>query len=272
MSPSTPDTGPCGRANIVTFPRGEEILTHNALAEHVFLIVSGKVSLWRQGQWLDSLSSQSVLGLEGLFNRGGVYAYTAKAETLCRLVRYSMPGFLEELVRTPRLSEMTLASTVRQLDTGWTKLSRGHLAESESHFIGDIRICQPGDWVIREGEETTEIFRIISTELGLEVSKSGQVLAVLNEHGEIFGEMAAVLQERRSASVRSLGHSVLEVYPEQQLLEILSDHTDISLRIIRSLSRRLAQTSRTLAELKQTPADHPLAGPTPSAETSSAVK
>jgi CRP-like cAMP-binding protein len=252
MPPSTAEPSSGGRANIVTCSRGEEILAHDAPAEHVFIIVSGKVSLWRNGQWLTALSSQSILGIESLYNRTGSYAYTAKAETLCRLVKYPVADFVDSLYQTPRLTELTFSSVVRQLDMGWEKISRGgHQNEKEVFFAGDIRSCEPGELIIREGESTSDIFRIISTEIGLEVSKSGQVLAVLNEPGEIFGEMASVLQEKRTASVRSLGHSVLEVYPPQQLLEILSDYSDISLRIIKSLSRRLAETSRRLAELKQ---------------------
>jgi CRP-like cAMP-binding protein len=251
IPPPTAESPSGGRANIITFPRGEEILAHDTPAEHVFIIVSGKVSLWRNGQWLTALSSQSILGLEGLYNRNGVYAYTAKTETLCRMIKYPVTEFMDSLYQTPRLTELTFSSLIRQLDMGWEKISRvGHENEKEVFFAGDIRSCQPGELIIREGENTNEIFRIISTELGLEVSKGGQVLAVLNEPGEIFGEMASVLQEARTASVRSLGHSVLEVYPPQQLLEILSDYSDISLRIIKSLSRRLAETSRALTDLK----------------------
>ncbi|MFP4071437.1 MAG: cyclic nucleotide-binding domain-containing protein [Desulfovibrionales bacterium] len=240
-----------GRPNIVTFTRGEEIFAQDAPAEHVYIVVSGKVSLWRNGMWLTALSSHSILGVEGLYNRTAAFAYTAKAETLCRLAKYPINEFMDSVYQTPRLAELTFSSMARQLELGWEKVSRGDRQDEQVFFAGDIRTYEAGETVIGEGEESTDIYRIISTELGVEVSKGGHVLAVLNEPGEIFGEMAAVLKEKRTASVRSIGKSVLEVYPPQQLLDVLSDYSDLSLRIIRSLSRRLAETSRVLTEVKE---------------------
>lgn len=105
---------------------------------------------------------------------------------------------------------------------------------------------------MQDGERSKEIYRIISTDKGLEVVKNGNQLAVIREPGEIFGEMACLLNEGRTAGIRSLGNSVLEVYSPEQLLAMLSDYPDFSLRLVTTLAQRLAKTSRELAEIKGT--------------------
>ncbi|MFW6324270.1 MAG: cyclic nucleotide-binding domain-containing protein [Desulfovibrionales bacterium] len=246
-----PDPQSPGRPNILSFEKGEDVLAQGDPAEHVFIIISGNIQVVRDDDLLTIFSSQNILGIEGLYNQSGTYPYTARAETACRLVKYQASDFLDSLFQTPRLTELTFSSLARQLDLCWQKAGHSPGSGTDLFFSGEIRTYEPGDWIIREGEETTEIYRIISTERGVEVSKGGQILAVLDEPGEIFGEMASVLRERRTASVKSIGQSVLEVYAQQQLLGVLSDYSDVSLRIIRSLSRRLAETSRLAAESKE---------------------
>lgn len=243
------------KQGIITLGANENIIAQGAQAEYIYIVMSGRVNLLRDGAWLTTVSTQSVLGSEGAYNRTGVYPYTARTETICRLARYHTSDFLEDLYRTPRLCEVTFGSLARQLDMAWEKIIQSLAGGRDAVFGGDIQTFEPGDWIIREGEETADIFRIISSQLGLEVSKDGQVLAVIKEPGEIFGEMASLLQEKRTASVRSIGQSVLEVYPPQQIMELLRDYSDLSLRIIKTLSRRLAETSQALADVKKdTPA------------------
>ena len=64
-----------------------------------------------------------------------------------------------------------------------------------SYFIQ----ADPGDEVIKEDQEDSRIFVLLTG--SLEVMKNGEVLATLATAGEIFGELAAVTNEKRTASV-----------------------------------------------------------------------
>ena len=234
---------------VVTFQRGEEILVQNQVGEHLFILMDGTVSLWRNGQRLRELKARNVLGIEGMFNASGAYPCTVRAETLCRTTRFTADAMRERLLSVPRLAELVVSCLAVQLDSALQQLGQSMASrEQELHFAGDIQTFKPGETIIREGDATTLIYRIISTDGGIEVLKGDKVLASLSDPGEFFGEMASLLKEPRTASVRSVGHTVLEVYPEEQLREILKDYPDLSLRILTSLVRRLAETSQALTE------------------------
>lgn len=59
--------------------------------------------------------------------------------------------------------------------------------------------CDPDDIIIEEGAAASRIFILLAGEA--EVVKNGDVLATLSTTGDIFGELAALEDEIRSASV-----------------------------------------------------------------------
>jgi CRP-like cAMP-binding protein len=243
-SSSTPGSVP-----VVTFEKGEEILVQNRAAKYLYILMDGTVSLWRNGMRLRELRGRDVLGAEGIFNASGASPCTVRAETLCRATRFTANSMRERLLGVPRLAELVVSCLATQLNDAWLQLGHSLTSrEQELHFAGDIQTFEPGQTIIREGDTNTLIYRIISSDAGVEVVKGDKVLASLSDPGEFFGEMASLLKEPRTASVRSVGHTVLEVYPEEQLREILKDYPDLSLRILTSLVRRLAETSQALSE------------------------
>jgi HEAT repeat protein len=82
---------------------------------------------------------------------------------------------------------------------------------------------------------------------------------MLNQLGprEVFGEMALFDAEARSASVSSLGDTLLLRLDQEAFLELLDDHSAISLGIIRVLSQRLRARTEDLSRLR---AGLPVAG------------
>ena len=81
----------------------------------------------------------------------------------------------------------------------------------------------------------------------------------LNQLGprEVFGEMALFDAEARSASVSALGDTLLLRLDQEAFLELLDDHSAISLGIIRVLSQRLRARTEDLSRLR---AGLPVAG------------
>lgn len=77
---------------------------------------------------------------------------------------------------------------------------------SESHLndvlhSSAIVECDPGDVIIEEGEDASRIFILLAGEV--DVVKEGDVLVTMSTIGDIFGELAALEDETRSASVRA---------------------------------------------------------------------
>ena len=65
--------------------------------------------------------------------------------------------------------------------------------------------CDPGDVIIEEGEDASRIFILLAGEV--DVVKDGDVLVTMSTIGDIFGELAALEDETRSASVRARSKS-----------------------------------------------------------------
>jgi CRP-like cAMP-binding protein len=59
--------------------------------------------------------------------------------------------------------------------------------------------CDPGDVIIAEGDDASRIFILLAGEVA--VVKGGDQLVTMNQTGDIFGELAALEDEKRSASI-----------------------------------------------------------------------
>ncbi|MEM9283660.1 MAG: cyclic nucleotide-binding domain-containing protein [Verrucomicrobiota bacterium] len=59
--------------------------------------------------------------------------------------------------------------------------------------------CDPGDPIIKEGDEASRIFILLAGEVA--VMKGSEELVKMNQVGDIFGELAALEDEVRSATV-----------------------------------------------------------------------
>jgi CRP/FNR family transcriptional regulator, cyclic AMP receptor protein len=59
--------------------------------------------------------------------------------------------------------------------------------------------CEPGDVIIEEGEIDSRIYILLSGTI--EVCKGGKLIVAISRAGEVFGELAVVNEDRRSASV-----------------------------------------------------------------------
>ncbi len=238
-----------GTAAIESFARGTTIFAAGDAATCFHVLLDGCVALTQGEEESLRLTGRHAFGLEGVINASGVHTCTATALEPCRVATYEAHVLDDVLHNAPHLLQLIVQSLAHQLEASRVKEGSDH-SDLKNHFAGEIQTKGPGQWVMRDGEASTEIYRIISTDKGLEVVKNGNQLAVIKEPGEIFGEMAFLLNEGRTAGIKSLGNSVLEVYSPKQLAAMLSDYPDFSLRVITTLAKRLAATSRELAEIK----------------------
>ena len=93
-----------------------------------------------------------------------------------------------------------------------------------------------GDMIFREGEEAEELFIITQGEV--EIRLNGRVLEQLGEN-DLFGEMALVDSEPRSAS--AIAATAVDLVPitEKQFLHLVDEAPFFALKVMRVLARRL---------------------------------
>ncbi len=120
-----------------------------------------------------------------------------------------------------------------------------------SYFIQ----ADDGDELIKEGQEDSRIFILLTGRL--QVIKSGGVLAEITESGEIFGELSAVTEEKRTASVVARSSTLCLVIDQQFLKEIKPEEDNASYYatlygfISKVLAARLRKASELIMRLEK---------------------
>lgn len=103
-----------------------------------------------------------------------------------------------------------------------------------------------------EGENTGRMFVLISG--AVEVLKQDVSIAIVEDPGALFGEIAALLGLPHMASVRALEDTRCHVIENPE--EFLKEHPEIGLHLSRLLARRLNGLSGYLVDLKRQFEDH----------------
>ncbi|MBN1635814.1 MAG: cyclic nucleotide-binding domain-containing protein [Deltaproteobacteria bacterium] len=226
---------------------GEIIVREGSPNDVFYAVLQGEVQIYQLDKAIRILSERDVFGLENYY-RDLPYSTTAKALTISRIAAYRCDLIEEITFSKPGFIEMMLKSAYLQIEQT-TSVAQANIPYSEVINL-DLREYNDGEVIIEEGVYGTEIYRLCQTEGGLEVLKKGQRIALITSPGEFFGEMSFILNEPRSATIRSIGKSVVEVIPvhEGDREKLIYENPEVANCIITSLAQRLKQTSLLVVE------------------------
>jgi CRP-like cAMP-binding protein len=232
------DAMPIESVEVREYKQGEVIVREGDPSRHFFAILQGEVQIYQLEKPIRILTDQDVFGLENHY-RGIPYTTTAKATRTSRIATYEAELIDEIAYAKPALAAMVMRSAFLQLEQT-TSIAEANIPYSETINL-DIREYKDGEVVIEEGTSGTEIYKLYQTEGGLEVLKRNVRIGVITKPGEYFGEMSFILNEPRSATIRSIGKSMVEIIPVQEggLDRIINDNPEVANRIITTLAQRL---------------------------------
>ena len=105
------------------------------------------------------------------------------------------------------------------------------------------RFFKAGDVIFREGDEATELFVIKSGQVRIQIGNR-----TVAEFGQdsIFGEMALIDSEPRSATAIATNDVELVPVSEKQFLFLVSQTPYFALKVMRVLAQRLRVTNKTI--------------------------
>jgi type IV pilus assembly protein PilB len=146
----------------------------------------------------------------------------------------------------PQLVQQLLESLLRQLEQT-TQVAEENIPFENVVDLND-KIFNDGEIIIKEGTEGTEIFRLLKSQHGLKVTICGKELGTITKPGEYFGEMSAILKEKRSATVTSIGRSIVQVFSSDNIESILESYPHLSKKIIDALAKRLYESNKKLSD------------------------
>ncbi len=109
------------------------------------------------------------------------------------------------------------------------------------------RQLEPGEVLLREGERSGQLFVLV--EGTIEVHRGEVGIALIDEPGAVFGEMAVLLDRPHTASVRAHGAACVHVVDDAATF--LAGHPGLSLPVAKLLARRLDNLTTYLVDLKR---------------------
>jgi CRP-like cAMP-binding protein len=107
----------------------------------------------------------------------------------------------------------------------------------------ETRVFKAGDIIFREGDEAHELFVIKSGQVRIQLGN--RTLAEFSANG-IFGEMALIDNEPRSASAIAATDVELVPVSERQFLFMVGQTPYFALKVMRALAQRLRTTNKTV--------------------------
>ncbi|MFC7478242.1 Crp/Fnr family transcriptional regulator [Dankookia sp. GCM10030260] len=131
---------------------------------------------------------------------------------------------------------------------------------SEASRLARWRRVQPGEAVIDYDDTSDEVFLIISGTVRIAIHSASGHEVILGEAGagEIFGEMAAIDGQARSANVTAVHSSVLCCLPRATFLDLVLKTPSAGLLLLRLLTGRLRLLDARNVELAVLPVRHRL--------------
>jgi CRP/FNR family transcriptional regulator len=128
------------------------------------------------------------------------------------------------------------------------------LADDELAQIGEVASVdrfEPEEIIFREGDSSTNCYVIRSGHAwALREHSDGRVITLARfGPGDIFGELAMLDTQRRSATVQALDDLDVIVFLGPEMCRLLGQHPEIAVKLIASLGRRLRESNERLAGL-----------------------
>ncbi len=230
---------PCQAEEVSEYNQGDRILDEGRESPYFYVILSGRVRLTYFGKKIRVLCEQDVFGLESIVLKSAP-DYSVVALEKCRIAKYG-PVALDHFIRkSPRMVGSLLKSFLRQL----SQTTQAVIDHTQSLDEGPVRFYEDGDVVIAPNARETEIYRLVSTQGGLEVRMGEKRVARIDKPGEFFGFVNGLFKVPHQSTVVSIGESVLEIYSLDDLDMLIRDYPEAARRIMMAMMLHISEINR----------------------------
>lgn len=141
-------------------------------------------------------------------------------------------------------------SLERMLRQGQGRLrGTGVLRQLDARACAELNETFPPEYTLfREGDRSKEIYILRQGKVA--VIKGDEMIAEIDQAGTFLGEMSCLLDQPRTATIRTLDESVFTVVPGEQLLETAMQHPGILVKLCQGLAAKVANTTDDLVTLQ----------------------
>ena len=232
---------------------GEQILKQGEAGRSFFVIVEGKVRIWKNlpdGQELElaTLEEGAFFGEMALLS-GAPRTANVSAEDDTELLEVSdavlrqlakkHPQVVKSLKNFYRQRLLSNVMAISPLFKDFDPTERRQLVEKFK-----LRQAAPGEILIKEGAQSDGLYVVLHG--SVDVAAQGVELARLRE-GDIFGEMSLLTREPATATVTSPGNAILLRLPRDKFQELVVTYPQI-LALASELTEQRAAATRAALE------------------------
>ncbi|MCL1865298.1 MAG: cyclic nucleotide-binding domain-containing protein [Spirochaetes bacterium] len=115
--------------------------------------------------------------------------------------------------------------------------SQDSITIEASHHLSDKMVEYPrGSIICKENTEGEEMYILESGSIDVEIG--GNIVATIEKKGSVIGEMALLLNEKRTATLKSKNNVVITIIKKKELKEICERQTDFMKSIAVSLAQK----------------------------------
>ena len=124
-----------------------------------------------------------------------------------------------------------------------------------SHQLSDKMVEYPrGSIICKENTEGEEMYILESGSIDVEIS--GNVVATIEKKGSVIGEMALLLNEKRTATLKSKNNVVITIIKKKELKEICERQTDFMKSVAISLAQKHYYNAVKISAVSKSLVDH----------------
>jgi CRP/FNR family cyclic AMP-dependent transcriptional regulator len=122
--------------------------------------------------------------------------------------------------------------------------------------IGEVATFSEGERILTEGETGDQLYVLLTGKVTVFTERSGARanLATLGE-GAVFGEMAILTEETRSASIDAAKDCQCLIIAREPFRTLVVERPEIAFGVFHALSTRLREADHTIGALRQTLAE-----------------
>ena len=118
-------------------------------------------------------------------------------------------------------------------------------------FTSQCLSFDDGEVLFREGDRADAAYVIMSGEVEILADTGGtQFIAGTLEKNQLFGELAVLTKEPRSATLRAKGELLALRIGEDIFLKLLAENPEVALDVMRQLSEKLVLSHHQVEELR----------------------
>ncbi len=244
-------------ARAISFPEGRTIIEEGSKGDSIYFIVSGIVSVSKKGKdgkdhVLDTLSDGDFFGEFGFFT-GGKRAASISSASAVELYELKKQDMEDVAQKHPHVSKVLVdfykkrvLDNIIAMTPIFSELDKTERMDIVERF--GLLVMEAGKTVVKEGDPGDAMYVVKDGLLQVStVDNDGRevVLAQLGE-GDIFGEVALIMDRPRTATVKAAKQSRLMKLNKADFQEIVGKYESVKRIVMQIINDRAADTVRHL--------------------------